>query len=89
MKRHSALIPLSRDHHDGLVQAVRLRRAAAGGDASARLSAARDFGEFLRNEGPIHLRDARALARLIVERLRREHASAANCDLRAAAAWLA
>jgi hypothetical protein len=25
MKRHSALIPLSRDHHDGLVQAVLLR----------------------------------------------------------------
>ena len=27
MKRHPALIPLSRDHHDGLVQASRLRRA--------------------------------------------------------------
>src|SRR4249919_2212923 len=39
MRRHPALIPLSRDHHDGLVQAVRLRRAAAEGDASARLAA--------------------------------------------------
>ena len=29
IKRHPALIPLSRDHHNGLVQAVRLRRAAA------------------------------------------------------------
>jgi len=38
MKRHPALIPLSRDHHDGLVQAVRLGRAAADGDASARLN---------------------------------------------------
>ena len=49
MKRHPALIPLSRDHHDGLVQAVRLRRAAADGDASARLAAAGDFVEFFRN----------------------------------------
>jgi hemerythrin-like domain-containing protein len=57
MKRHPALIPLSRDHHDGLVQAVRLRRAAADGDASARLAAARDFVEFFRNEERVHLRD--------------------------------
>jgi hemerythrin-like domain-containing protein len=56
MKRHPALIPLSRDHHDGLVQAVRLRRAAADGDASARLSAAREFVEFFRNEERVHLR---------------------------------
>jgi hemerythrin-like domain-containing protein len=57
MKRHSALIPLSRDHHDGLVQAVRLRRAAADGDASARLAAAREFVEFFGNEERVHLRD--------------------------------
>jgi hemerythrin-like domain-containing protein len=57
MKRHSALIPLSRDHHNGLVQAVRLCRAAADGDASARLAAAREFGEFFRNEERVHLRD--------------------------------
>ncbi len=57
MKRHPALIPLSRDHHDGLVQAVRLRRAAADGDASARLAAAREFVEFFRNDERVHLRD--------------------------------
>jgi hemerythrin-like domain-containing protein len=57
MKRHPALIPLSRDHHNGLVQAVRLRRAAADGDASARLAAAREFGKFFRNEERVHLRD--------------------------------
>jgi hypothetical protein len=57
MKRHPALIPLSRDHHNGLVQAVRLRRAAADGDASARLAAAREFEEFFRNEERVHLRD--------------------------------
>ena len=57
MKRHPALIPLSRDHHSGLVQAVRLRRSAADGNASARLAAAREFGEFFRNEERVHLRD--------------------------------
>src|SRR6266852_8246944 len=57
MKRHPALIPLSRDHHGGLVQAVWLRRAAAGGDASARLAVAREFVEFFRNEERVHLRD--------------------------------
>jgi hemerythrin-like domain-containing protein len=57
MKRHPALLPLSRDHHDGLVQAVRLRRAAADGDASARVAAAREFVEFFRNEERVHLRD--------------------------------
>jgi hemerythrin-like domain-containing protein len=57
MKCHPALIPLSRDHHAGLVQALRLRRAAASGDASARLVAARDFVDFFRNEERVHLRD--------------------------------
>src|SRR5215216_3438529 len=57
MKRHSALIPFSRDHHDGLVQTLRLRRAAADGDASARLAAAREFVESFRNEERVHLRD--------------------------------
>src|SRR2546422_9730825 len=57
MKGHPALIPLSRDHHDGLVQAVRLRRAAADGDASARLAEAREFVEFFRNDERVHLRD--------------------------------
>src|SRR5437763_15390537 len=57
MKRHPTLIPLSRDHHDGLVQAVRLHRAAADGEASARLAAAREFVEFFRNEERVHLRD--------------------------------
>jgi hemerythrin-like domain-containing protein len=56
MKRHPALIPLSRDHHNGLVQALRLRRAVDG-DASARLAAAREFVEFFRNEERVHLRD--------------------------------
>src|ERR687891_645062 len=57
MKRHPALIPLSRHHHNGLVHALRLRRAAADGDASARLAAARGFVDFFRNEERVHLRD--------------------------------
>src|SRR5437870_3503492 len=57
MKRHPALISRSRDHHAGLVQAVRLLRVAADGDASVRLAAAREFVEFFRNEERIHLRD--------------------------------
>ena len=57
MKRHPALIRLSRDHHNGLVQALRLRRAGVDGDASARLAAAREFEEFFRNEERAHLRD--------------------------------
>lgn len=56
MKRHPALVPLSHDHHNGLVQALRLRRAAAEGD-TARLEAAREFVEFFRNEERVHLRD--------------------------------
>jgi hemerythrin-like domain-containing protein len=57
MKRHPALIPLSHDHHNGLVQASRLRRVGTDGDASARLEAAREFVEFFRNEERVHLRD--------------------------------
>jgi hemerythrin-like domain-containing protein len=57
MKRHPALIPLSRDHHNGLVRALRLRRAATDGDAAARLVAAREFVEFFRNDERVHLRD--------------------------------
>src|SRR5436190_20826453 len=57
MKRHPALISLSRDHHNGLVQALRLRRAATDEDASARLAAAREFVEFFRNNERVHLRD--------------------------------
>src|SRR2546426_11847121 len=57
MTRHPALIPVSRDYHNGLVQALRLRRVAADGDAAARLVTAREFLEFFRNEERVHLRD--------------------------------
>ncbi len=57
MKRHPALIPLSRDHHNGLVQAVAAAACCRGRRCSARLAAAREFGEFFRNEERVHLRD--------------------------------
>jgi hypothetical protein len=50
MKRHAALVPLSHDHHHGLVQALRLRRAAEEPDAGARLAVARVFLEFFSRE---------------------------------------
>ena len=75
MRRHPALIPLSRDHHAGLVQASRLRRAAAEGDASARLAAARDFLEFFRSEERLHLRDEEeALFPLLLRHVRSQPA---------------
>jgi hypothetical protein len=49
MKRHSRLIPLSRDHHHALVQARRLRRAA-GRDPTARRAATASFLGFFSDE---------------------------------------
>lgn len=56
MKRHSALIPLSHDHHRGLAQARRLRRAAAGDPADRVDTAATFLGFFARETRP-HFRD--------------------------------
>lgn len=52
MKRHPALQALSRDHHQTLVVAQRLRRAGdhEAGEAQA------SFLEFWRNEGELHFR---------------------------------
>lgn len=56
MKRHPALIPLSHDHHHGLVQARRLRRAT-GSDVAGRHEAAGAFlGFFARDTRP-HFRE--------------------------------
>ena len=56
MKRHPALIPLSHDHHHGLVQARRLRRAATRGPAE-RGDAAAAFLSFFAAETRHHFRD--------------------------------
>lgn len=56
MKRHRALIPLSHDHHHGLVQARRLGRAAAS-DLVERREAAAAFLAFFDRDTRLHFRD--------------------------------
>ena len=58
MKRHPALVPLSRDHHHGLVQAKRLRAGADGDDPR---SAARTFLLFFAQETVGHFREEEEL----------------------------
>ncbi len=55
MKRHPSLRPFSDDHHQGLVNGRRLRRAASGvGGGSA--ETARDFLEFWQRDTSLHFR---------------------------------
>src|SRR5215211_7699227 len=55
MKRHPSLSPFSDDHHQGLVNARRLRRSASGeGGSSA--DSARDFLEFWQRDTSRHFR---------------------------------
>jgi len=77
--RDAALLALSRDHHDVLVEALRLRRAA-GGDPAALKGAAAAFLDFFREEIAGHLGDEEevvlpACPTLVegAERIRREH----------------
>jgi quercetin dioxygenase-like cupin family protein/hemerythrin len=58
MKRHSALIPLSHDHHHALVVARRLRRAA---DAPESAATARAFLRFFADETVRHFREEEEL----------------------------
>ena len=80
MKRSEALRSLSRDHHQALAVAQRLRRAADAGEA------AREFTEFWREHGEAHFQveeqallplweqlgrvDEEGVARLALEHLR-------------------
>jgi len=61
LKRHPALVPLSRDHHGALVQARALRLAAAGTDAERRkhpaIATARGFLDFYARELRGHIDD--------------------------------
>jgi hemerythrin-like domain-containing protein len=61
MKRHQALVPLSHDHHQGLVQARRLRRAAEDPEPSGHRRAATEFVAFFTGEGAAHFRDEEEL----------------------------
>ena len=55
MKRHPSLRPFSDDHHQGLVNARRLKRAASGEEPHA-ANIARDFLEFWRRDTSLHFR---------------------------------
>ena len=56
MKRNPALVPLSHDHHHGLVEARRLRRAASAGPEERREATAA-FIVFFERETRPHFRD--------------------------------
>lgn len=56
MKRHPSLRKLSDDHHGGLVQARRLRRAARG-DGGPPREAARAFLRFWEEDTRVHFRE--------------------------------
>ena len=55
MKRHPSLRPFSDDHHQGLVNARRLRKAASGEDASS-ADTARNFLDFWQRDTSLHFR---------------------------------
>ena len=55
MKRHPSLGPFSDDHHQGLVNARRLRRAASG-EGGNTASTARDFLDFWQSDTSLHFR---------------------------------
>jgi hemerythrin-like domain-containing protein len=61
MKRHPGLVPFSHDHHHGLVQARRLRQAAAEADPGHRLRVAGEFAEFFARETSVHFREEEEL----------------------------
>jgi hypothetical protein len=56
LRRDPALVPLSRDHHEALVQVFGLRRAAAAGMPALR-AAASDFTGYFRDELVGHMKD--------------------------------
>lgn len=60
-KRHQALLPLTRDHHHALVQARRLKDAAASADRKIRIRAADDFLNFYLGRALHHFREEQEL----------------------------
>lgn len=61
MKRHPALVPLSHDHHQTLVRARELRRAAADGDDAELERVAGRFRRAFAGEVSRHFRDEEEL----------------------------
>jgi hypothetical protein len=81
LKRDPALVPLSRDHHFALRQALWLRRAAGGSDVAAAARVGRDYLAFHGEELLAHMADEEEIVfpafepfdRTATDRLRREH----------------
>jgi hypothetical protein len=61
LKRDPALVPLSRDHHFALRQALWLRRASAASDRGAAERAAREYLVFHRDELAPHMADEESI----------------------------
>jgi hypothetical protein len=68
LKRDPALVPLSRDHHFTLRQALWLRRAAGASDAGAAARVARDYIAFHRDEPTPHMADEESIVFAAFER---------------------
>lgn len=90
LKRHAALVELSRDHHGVLVEALGLRRAAAGHDKPAVYATAESFLHFYDVEIRGHAADEEEVLLPLAgkadpegaERIRAEHAELhALCSL--------
>lgn len=67
MKRHPDLVELSDDHHQGLVNALRLKKAASGGGADP-VEAARNFLGFWREDTSVHFRKEEEVLMPVVAR---------------------
>ena len=61
LKRDPALVPLSRDHHFALRQALWLRRAARASDVGAAAGVARDYIAFHGDELVPHMADEESI----------------------------
>ena len=81
LKRDPALVPLSRDHHFTLRQALWLRRAAGASDLAAAVRVAHEYIAFHRDELVPHIADEESIVfpafegtdPVGTERLRGEH----------------
>lgn len=67
MKRHPSLVELSDDHHQGLVNALRLKKAASGGGADP-AEAARNFLGFWQEDTSVHFRKEEEVLMPVVAR---------------------
>jgi hemerythrin-like domain-containing protein len=68
MKRHPSLREFSDDHHQGLVNARRLRRDTSGEGGGSSSDTARDFLEFWRRDTSLHFHKEEEVLLLVLAR---------------------